>query len=158
MELERFWKLVPEKEALAHLTRSQAQSIFRLLMISAFADREVTPPERIALAQAITRLPFFDPENWHMFDDARGVKILADLHTRYADPDEFPALMEEIAEGLGDAPTRTLALKMVARFLQPDGFEQDEYDFCLMVGQALGIDEERVATIVEDAWDFAERP
>lgn len=159
MELQRFWNLFPEKEALSELNRRQSQAIFRLLMIASFADREVTAPERISLAQAITKLPFFNPENWRVFDDPqRGGRILADLHARYNDPDDFDVLMAEVAEGLGSSETRLLALEMVALFMQPDGFAQEEYDFCLMVGQALGLEEERVATIIEEAWNDAGRP
>ncbi len=158
MELERFWNLFPRKEALADLTREQSQAIFRLLMIASFADREVTATERISLAQAITRLPFFDPSEWHVFDQPAGARMLADLHARYEDPDEFEELMAEITEGLGEEPRRILALRMVALFMQPDGFAQDEYDFCLMVGQALGLDDEEVSVVIQDAWDHAERP
>lgn len=156
MELERFWNLFPEKEALSDLTREQSLAVFRLLMVGSFADDEVTTPERISLAQALTRLPFFDETNWRMLDDARGVQVLADLHARYSDPDDFPVLMSEISDALDDRETRVLALRMVALFVQPDGFAQQEYDFCLMIGQALGLeDDDEVAGIIEDAWDFA---
>lgn len=156
LDLEQFWRAIPDKEALKDLTRDQSQAIFRLLMLAAFADSEVTVTERLGLAQAVTRLPFFNPDDWRIFDHADGVQILGNLNDRYADPTERAELLKEIRAQLGDESGRVLALRMVALFVQPDGYDSDEHAFCQMIGQAFGLDADEINVVIEDVLSSAD--
>ena len=156
VDLERFWKVVPGRDALHHLTQPQAQAIFRLLMLASFADQNVSDEERMTLAQALTRLPFFKPDEWKVFEHARGVQMLANLRDRF---DREPAdVLAEIKAPLDEEHLRVLALRMTALFMQPDGYAEDEHAFCMMVGQAFGLDTEEVNVVLEDVVDWAEAP
>ena len=151
IDLENFWHLVPSKESLSGLSLEQSQAIFRLLMIGTFADEKVTTPERLVLAQALVNLPFFKPHDWEVMEQTRGIQILANMHDRFHDPKQFPDVMREIREGLGDEPTCTLGLRMLSLLMQADDFGDDEYDFCLMIGAAMGLDTEETTVIIQDA-------
>lgn len=156
VELERFWKVVPGRDALDHLTQPQAQAVFRLLMLASFADENVSDEERMTLAQALTRLPFFRPDEWRVFEHARGVQMLAHLRDRFVE--EPAAVLGEIRAPLDEEHLRVLALRMTALFMQPDGYAEDEHAFCLTVGQAFGLDPEEVNVVLQDVVDWADAP
>ena len=40
---------------------------------------------------------------------------------------------------------------MMALLMRADEFNDDEYDFCLMVGQALGLEEAVIEVVTQDA-------
>lgn len=156
MKLDKFWHVVPDKEMLEDLEMEQAQAIFRLLILSSFADDHVSDEERVTLAQAVTRLPFFRPGEWHVFEELRGIQILANLHDRYKR--EPAVVLSEIRDHLRDEPIRVLALRLVALFMQPDGYGDDEHAFCMTIGEAFGLDAELVNVVIEDVVDWAEAP
>lgn len=154
MELERFWKLFPDRDQLHELTPDAAQAVFRLLMLATFVDDEVTPVERVALAESINRLPGFEKGAYHMLEGQAGIVILANLHDRFLN--DLPAVLDEIRAHLASQKERLIALRMVAGILQPDGLEDSEYQFCLTVGSALGLDAQVVTDTVAELWSFAE--
>lgn len=155
MELEKFWKTIPERESLDDLDMEQSQGLFRLLLLSVFADDKVTTPERMTLAQAVTRFPFFRAQDWHRFEGTDGIRILADFHERSHRDDEPETLLGEISAALGDEPRRVLGLRLVARLMLSDGYAGDEHAFCLMVGQAFGLDSEEITIVIEDVVEDA---
>ncbi len=156
MELERFWRLIPDRESLDDLTQAQAQAIFRLLIVASLADDSVSDEERMTLAQALTRLPFFRPEDWSIFEQPRGLQILGNLHERYTrDP---VAVLEEIRAELPDERVRVLALRLVALFMHADGFADDEHSFCLSVGQAFGLSTAAVNAVLQAVVAWVDGP
>ena len=156
MRLEKYWHVIPDKEMLQGLELEQAQAIFRLLMVASFADSEVTDEERLTLAQAVTRLPFFRPGEWHMFEQMRGIQVLGNLFERWkAEP---VAILTEIRDKLPEEPERVLALRLAALFMQSDGYAEDEHAFCMTVGEAFGLDSEVINVVLQDVVDWAEAP
>lgn len=151
IDIDEYWHLVPDKEALDDLSAEQAGAILRLMIIGTFADDEVTVNERLLLAQAVINLPHFESHDWTMFNNLEGIKVMGALHDRYKDKDDFVALLGEIRAALGDEPLRILALRMMALLMRADEFRDDEYDFCLMIGQALGLEEDVIEVVIQDA-------
>ncbi len=151
IDIDEYWHLVPDKEALEDLSAVQAGAILRLMIIGTFADDEVTVNERLLLAQAVINLPHFDNHDWTMFNNMEGIQVMGALHDRYEDKDDFIVLLGEIRDALGGEPMRIVGLRMMALLMRADEFRDDEYDFCLMVGQALGLEEDVIEVVTQDA-------
>lgn len=151
MEYTQFLKLMPRRHELQQLDADQSFALFRLLMLSSFADDEVTANERLALARIANKLPIFGhSDQGSIFAEQKGFDILANLNDRYRN--DFEELVMEIARELGPPEVRLAALQLMARFVQTDGFVDDEFDFCLTIGSAMDLDDDSVQQAVEAAW------
>ncbi len=150
MDYQEFLKLMPRRHELQELDANQSFALFRLLMLSSFADDEVTANERLALARTVNKIPLFGhSDQGSVFSQQEGFDILANLHDRYQN--DFDALVEEIAEELGSHDARLAALQLMSRFVQTDGFVDNERAFCIKVGEAMGLDASEIDESIDQA-------
>lgn len=152
MNFETLIDRFQDVEFLGNLDIETSKVFVDLLIMTVFADGEITEEELEGLSEQWAQLPFAGDEELEDLVGEHGYATRARLEEGADDPEVFRTLLTETAARLEDEETQEAALRMVAIVSLSDGIDADEVQFCYDLGKAFGFDEDRIAAIVDEIY------
>ena len=144
-----------DEETLGGLSLEQSKALVDLLILTVFADEEVTEEELEGLAEQWGQLPFAGDEALEDIVGEHGYETRAFLEQNQGDRAAFQEKLGEVAAQLTDDDVQEAALRMVAIVSQADGVDAQEVKMCHDLGDLFGFDEDRVADIIDEIYEAA---
>lgn len=146
-DLERIWNNNVQKGFLASVDPTQIEALLDLLIVSTFADENVSLEERRGLSLAISQFPEIDESL--AIDTHEVAERTERLYARWGD--DRSGLMHELVARLGTDTARRHAFRTTVQLLASDGFEKSEEAFVQELGDTIGMEETVVNFAIRDA-------
>lgn len=152
MDFEKLVDQFRDQDTLSTLTIEQSTVFVDLLILAVLIDGEITETELEGLHTQWNQLPFAEDDALQDKLGAHGNATRERLETQLDDAAAMNTFIQETAARLEDESVKEAALRMVAVVSRTDGVASEEMELCDKLGKALGFDDARISSIVDEIY------